>query len=185
MIFTELPLRGAFLVELELLEDERGLFARTFCASEFLAHELNPAISQCNLSYNRRRGTLRGLHYQAPPHEEAKLVRCTAGAAFDVVVDIRPSSPTFKQWFGVELSAANRRAIYVPAGFAHGFQTLLEHTELFYQMSIPYVPGAARGIRWDDPELGIDWPLRDERVISARDLALPTCASLTTDMLTR
>ena len=185
MIFTELPLRGAFLIEPEPLEDERGLFARTFCADEFFARELNPAVSQCNVSYNRRRGTLRGLHYQAPPHEEAKLVRCIAGVAFHALVDIRPASPTFKRWLGGELSAANRRAIYVPEGFAHGFQTLVDDTELFYQMSVPHVPGAARGIRWDDAELGIVWPLRDETVISARDLALPTCSTLTTDMLAR
>ncbi len=178
MIFIELPLKGAFLIELECLGDARGLFARTFCSNEFAARGLNSAVSQCNVSYNRQRGTLRGLHFQAPPYEESKLVRCTAGAAFDVTVDIRPGSPTFKQWLSVELSAENRRMLYVPEGFAHGFQTLADDTELFYQMSTPYVPEASRGIRWDDPELAIPWPLHAERIISPRDLSLPTLAGL-------
>lgn len=178
MIFAELALKGAFLIELDRLEDERGFFARAFCIDEFAAHGLNPVVSQCNVSYNRRRGTLRGLHYQVRPHEEAKLVRCTAGAAFDVIVDLRPTSPTFKQWVGVELSVENRRMLYVPEGFAHGFQTLLDDTELFYQMSKAYAPEATRGIRWDDPELAIGWPPTKERVISTADLSLPPCAAL-------
>ena len=178
MIFVELALKGAFLIEPERLEDERGFFARTFCAAEFAARGLRATIAQCNVSYNRRRGTLRGLHYQAPPDEEAKLVRCTRGAAYDVIVDLRPGSATFRHWVGVELSAENRKMLYMPEGFAHGFQTLVDGTELFYQMSTAYVPGAARGIRWDDPDLAIEWPPVAARVISPRDLALPTYADL-------
>lgn len=178
MIFTELPLKNAFLIELERLEDDRGFFARTFCATEFARHGLTQTISQCNVSYNQRRDTLRGLHYQRPPHEEVKLLRCTRGAIFDVIVDLRPSSPTFKQWLDFELSADNRRMLYIPQGFAHGFQTLADHTELFYQMSTSYVPEGAHGIRWDDPDLAIEWPPAVTRVISARDLTLPTLADL-------
>lgn len=175
MIFTELALKGVCLIEPKRREDERGFFARTFCVEEFFAHGLDPAVAQCNVSYNRRRGTLRGLHYQAPPYAEVKLVRCTAGAAFDVVVDIRPSSPTFKRWLGVELSARNRKMLYIPEGFAHGFQTLDDHTELFYQMSKVYVPEAARGIRWDDPSLAIVWPL-SVTIVSDCDCHLPGLA---------
>ncbi len=178
MIFKELALRGAFLIEPERLEDERGFFARTFCAEEFAARGLRGAVAQCSVSYNRRRGTLRGLHYQAPPHEEAKLVRCTRGAAYDVIVDIRPDSATFRQWAAIELSAENRRMLYIPEGFAHGFQTLVDETEMLYQISTAYVPEATRGIRWDDPSLAIEWPPTAARVISPRDLALPSCASL-------
>lgn len=178
MIFTELALKGAFLVEPERQEDERGFFARTFCVEEFAARGLNTTIAQCSVAFNRRRGTLRGLHYQAAPHEEAKLVRCTAGAAFDVIVDMRPGSPTFKHWLGAELSSHNRTMIYLPEGFAHGFQTLADDTEVFYQISTQYVAEAARGIRWDDPELGIRWPAITARVISSRDLLLPTWSNL-------
>lgn len=178
MKFVELALGGAFLIEPERHEDERGFFARTFCADEFAARQLNPVVAQCSVSYNRRRGTLRGLHYQAAPHGEDKLVRCTAGAVFDVIVDLRPGSPTFKRWLGVELGAADRQMLYIPAGFAHGFQTLADDTELLYQMSTPYVPAAARGIRWDDPDLGIAWPPVAKRVISPRDLALPALGAI-------
>jgi len=177
MSFKELALLGAFLIEPDRHEDERGFFARTFCAGEFAAHGLHPAVAQCNISYNRRRGTLRGLHWQAAPHAEAKLVRCTMGAAFDVIVDLRPESPTFRQWQAVELSAASRRMVYVPEGFAHGFQTLADDTELLYQMSTAYVPGAARGIRWDDPDLAIAWPPAS-RIISRRDRELPLAAQV-------
>jgi dTDP-4-dehydrorhamnose 3,5-epimerase len=178
MIFKALPLNDAFLIELERLEDERGFFARTFSTEEFAAHGLAAAVAQCSVSYNRRQGTLRGLHFQAPPHDEIKLVRCTRGAAFDVIVDLRPTSPTFKQWVSVELSADNHALVYIPRGFAHGFQTLVDDTELFYQISTPHVPKAARGIRWDDPEIAVVWPAADRRVISARDLTLPTLADL-------
>jgi len=173
MIFSGLPLKGAFAIEVERLEDERGFFARTFCLDEFARHGIALRVAQSSVSYNRRQGTLRGLHYQAPPHQEAKLVRCTRGAAFDAIADLRPDSPTFRQWAALELSADNGRLIYIPEGFAHGFQTLADDTELLYQISVPYVPEAARGIRWDDPELSIEWPPAATRVVSPRDRALP------------
>jgi dTDP-4-dehydrorhamnose 3,5-epimerase len=178
MKFVELALAGAFVIEPAPNEDERGFFARTFSAEEFAARGLKPTIAQCSVSFNRRRGTLRGLHYQAAPHQEAKLVRCTTGAVFDVIVDLRPKSSTFKRWVGVELSAENHHMIYIPEGFAHGFQTLADNTEVFYQISTAYMPEAARGIRWDDPELAIRWPATTDRVISPRDLLLPTSSSL-------
>jgi len=168
MKFTELALAGAFLIEPEPNEDERGFLVRTFCVEEFNARGLNATIAQCSVSYNRRRGTLRGLHYQVFPHAEVKLVRCTAGLIFDVIVDIRPGSPTFKRWLGTELSAVDPRMIYIPAGFAHGFQTLADSTEVFYQISESYHPEDARGARWDDPAFGVIWPVED-KIISARD----------------
>jgi dTDP-4-dehydrorhamnose 3,5-epimerase len=170
--FAETPLAGAFVVEIEPLKDERGLFARSFCRKEFEAHGLDPAVAQCNVSHNVKRGTLRGLHYQAPPYEEAKLVRCTRGAIWDVIVDLREGSKTRLQWFAAELSADNHRALYVPRGFAHGFQTLADDSEVFYQMSEFYRPDGARGIRWNDPSIGIRWPLA-EPILSARDRDLP------------
>jgi dTDP-4-dehydrorhamnose 3,5-epimerase len=169
LIFSETDLRGAFIVEPERIEDERGFFARSWCETEFREHGLNPHLVQCNISFNRRKGTLRGMHYQVAPHEEAKLVRCTMGAVYDVILDLRPDSPTFRRWTAVELNAVNRRMLYVPEGFAHGFQTLTDDTELFYQMSVAHVGGAARGVRWDDPAFGIRWP-PPPRIISARDL---------------
>jgi dTDP-4-dehydrorhamnose 3,5-epimerase len=170
--FLPTSLAGAFVVELEPIEDERGFFARSFCQNEFRSHGLDPAIAQCNVSLNRRRGTLRGLHYQAPPHEEAKLVRCTRGAIWDVIVDLRDGSATRGRWFAEDLSADNHRALYVPRGFAHGFQTLADDSEVLYQMSEFYRPGSERGIRWDDPAIGIQWPIADP-VVSARDRAYP------------
>jgi len=170
--FTPTELPGAFLVEIEPIEDERGFFARAWDGEAFAAHGLDPALAQCNISFNRRKGTLRGMHYQVAPHGEAKLVRCTMGALLDVIVDLRPDSPTFLRHVGVELSAANRRALFVPAGLAHGFQTLVDETEVFYQMSRAFVPGAGRGVRWDDPAFGIAWP-EDERIISERDRLWP------------
>jgi dTDP-4-dehydrorhamnose 3,5-epimerase len=178
MIFTALPLGDAWLIEPERIQDERGFFARTFSTEEFLARGLVTAIVQCSVSYNRRRGTLRGLHFQAAPHAEVKSVTCTRGAVFDVIVDLRPDSPTFKRWASVELSAENRRLVYIPKGFAHGFQTLVDDTEVCYRISTAYIPEAARGIRWDDPEVAVAWPVEDQRVISARDLGLPTLAAL-------
>jgi dTDP-4-dehydrorhamnose 3,5-epimerase len=159
VIFKPTPLAGAFVVELERREDDRGFFARSFCREEFAAHGLAPVVAQCNVSYNERRGTLRGLHYQAAPHGEAKLVRCTQGAIWDVIVDLRSGSPTFKRWYGVELSAANRRALYAPEGTAHGFQSLADGCEVLYLMSKAYQADAARGVRWDDPAFGIEWPI--------------------------
>jgi dTDP-4-dehydrorhamnose 3,5-epimerase len=165
-------LGGAYVLDFEQLEDERGFFARSFCQKEFAAHGLDPVIAQCNVSYNRKRGTLRGLHYQAAPHAEAKVVRCTRGAIWDVIVDLRDDSPTLQQWYAAELTADNRRSLYVPAGFAHGFQTLADDSDVLYQMSEFYHPESARGVRWNDPRLAIRWPLTAE-IISPRDAALP------------
>ena len=172
MRFIETPLPGAWVVELDLIEDERGWFARTFDAEEFRDRGLNPAAVQCNASFNARRGTLRGLHYQAEPHGESKLVRCVRGAIFDVAVDLRPDSPTYRGWHGVQLSAENGVEFYIPAGLAHGFQTLTDGCEVLYQMGHRYVPEAAMGVRWDDPAFGIEWPEPGgERTISAKDSA--------------
>jgi dTDP-4-dehydrorhamnose 3,5-epimerase len=169
MVFGETPIAGAVLIELEPLVDERGSFARTFAVDEFAANGLETRVVQCNTSTNTRAGTLRGLHYQASPHAEAKLVRCVRGSIFDVVVDLRPESPTYCVWYGVELSAANLRMLFVPAGLAHGFQTLEDDTEVLYQMSAEYSAEHARGVRWDDPVFGIEWPDTDVRTISERD----------------
>jgi dTDP-4-dehydrorhamnose 3,5-epimerase len=172
MRFLETPLPGAWVIELDRLRDERGWFARTFDVEEFRRRGLDPAVAQCNASFNERRGTLRGMHYQAQPHGESKLVRCVRGAIFDVAVDLREGSPTRCRWHGVELSEDNGRAFYIPAGVAHGFQTLTDRSEVHYQMGCAYAPDAARGVRWDDPAFGIRWPDPDgERVISERDLA--------------
>lgn len=168
MIFTETELTGAFIIELETLEDERGFFARTWCEQEFGARGLNPRLVQCNISFNRKKGTLRGMHYQTAPYGEAKLVRCTNGAIYDVIIDLRPDSPTFKRWVAVELTNDNRRALYIPEGLAHGFQSLKDNAEVFYQMSEFYRPEYAGGVRWDDPAFDIRWPV-DEVIISARD----------------
>ncbi|MBI1280618.1 MAG: dTDP-4-dehydrorhamnose 3,5-epimerase [Anaerolineaceae bacterium] len=159
MIFRETPLSGAFVIEPNLIEDERGFFARTFDQHEFEVRDLNPCIAQCNISFNKKAGTLRGMHYQVEPYEETKLVRCTMGAIYDVIIDLRTDSLTFRQWFGVELSAQNRLMLYIPKGLAHGFQTLMDDSEVFYQMGTFYQPTAGRGIRWDDEALQIKWPL--------------------------
>ncbi len=172
MIFTELPLKGAYVVEMEPLTDERGFFARSYCAEEFAAHGLGPQLRQCSVSYNTRAGTLRGLHYQAAPCEEHKLVRCTSGAVYDVIVDIRASSPTHRRWFAAELSAANRRSLFIPPGFAHGFVTLSEHAEVYYMISVAHSPQLSRGFRWNDPAFAITWPVAPV-VISARDASYP------------
>jgi dTDP-4-dehydrorhamnose 3,5-epimerase len=172
VIFAPTALSGAVVVELERREDERGFFARSFCRREFEAQGLDPCVAQCNVSFNRRRATLRGLHWQAAPHGEVKLVRVTRGALWDVIVDLRAGSPTFTRWFGVELTADNRRALYIPTGFAHGFQTLVDDVEVFYQMSAFYVPDAQRGARWDDPAFGIEWPLRPP-FLCDRDASYP------------
>jgi len=161
MLFIETPLSGAYVIDLELLEDDRGFFARVFCQREFEARGLETKVAQCSTSFNSLRGTLRGLHYQTPPAEEVKLVRCTMGSIHDVIVDLRPSSPTFQKHFAIHLSAANRRIVYIPKGFAHGFQTLEDNTEVFYQISEFYMPAFARGVRWNDPAFGIDWPVKD------------------------
>ena len=173
MIFTETALPGAYTIDLAPAEDERGFFARTFCRREFEAHGLDGTFVQCNLSYNRTCGTLRGMHYQAPPHEEAKVVTCLRGAIFDVIIDLRPGSRTFRAWTAMELTERNRRMLYVPRGFAHGFQTLADDTEVFYLMSAFYDSESARGIRWDDPAFDIAWPETTRRIVSARDEAYP------------
>jgi dTDP-4-dehydrorhamnose 3,5-epimerase len=172
MRFRETPLPGAWVIELDPLGDQRGWFARTFDAHEFEARGLNPAIVQCNVSFNARGGTLRGMHYQAEPHGESKLVRCTRGTIFDVALDLRVDSPTFSRWHGVELSAENRLAFYIPAGLAHGFQTLTDDCEVAYQMGYRHVPEAARGVRFDDPAFAIQWPA-PLTVISEKDRSYP------------
>ena len=172
MIFTKLDLEGAYLVELERMSDERGFFARTFCSQEFEKHGLDPSLVQCSTSFNHKRGTLRGMHFQKAPHEEAKLVRCTMGTLFDVIVDIRPGSPTFRKWIGTELSAENRKALYVPPGCAHGYLTAADNTEILYQMSVPWAPAHGGGVRWNDPAFGISWPFKPT-VISPRDDKYP------------
>lgn len=159
-------------MELETLSDERGFFARSFCVREFEALGLEATVAQCNISYNERAGTLRGLHLQVPPHEEAKLIRCTRGTIYDVAVDLRRDSPSYRRWYAAELSADNRRMLYVPRGFAHGFQTLEDHSEVFYLMCEFYHPESARGLRWDDPALAIDWPLANP-IVSDKDREHP------------
>jgi dTDP-4-dehydrorhamnose 3,5-epimerase len=174
MRFVETPLPGAWVIELDLLGDERGWFARTFDHDQFEQRGLEPAIVQCNASFNAKCDTLRGMHYQAEPHGEAKLVRCVRGAIFDVAVDLRADSPTYCGWYSVELSADNRRSFYMPAGLAHGFQTLVDDCEVLYQMGHRYVPEAADGVRWDDPAFGIVWPgPSGKRILSEKDRGYP------------
>jgi dTDP-4-dehydrorhamnose 3,5-epimerase len=172
MIFLETSLPGAYVIEVEKHEDERGFFARSWCAREFAAKGLDHHLVQCNVSFNKRKGTLRGLHYQVPPHAEAKLVRCTKGSLVDVIVDLRKDSPTFLKWFANDLTAANHRMLYIPKLFAHGFQTLEDDTEIFYQMTEFYEPAASKGLRWNDPRLSINWPVAS-RVMSQKDQAYP------------
>ena len=177
MIFTPVQLEGAFVIEPERIEDDRGFFARSWCAAEFEARRLDARIDQCNISFNRDKGTLRGMHYQKPPHEEAKLVRCTRGAIYDVIVDIRTDSPTYRKWVGVELTATNHCMLYVPKGLAHGFQTLADDSEVFYQMSVSYQADSAAGFRNDDPVVDIKWPV-GRKIVSEKDGALPMLADV-------
>lgn len=172
MIFRETELHGAYIIDLEVAEDERGFFARTWCRREFESQGLKVEWVQSNISGNRRKGTLRGLHYQLAPHEEIKLVRCTAGSVYDVILDLRHDSPSYLRHVSVELSARNRRMIYIPAGVAHGYQTLMDETEVMYLMSEYYAPECARGVRWNDPLFSIQWP-SDRRTISVRDQSYP------------
>jgi dTDP-4-dehydrorhamnose 3,5-epimerase len=176
MKFTATSIAGVWLVEMERIEDARGWFARSWCEREFAERGLNPRLAQCSVSSNKQKGTLRGMHYQIAPHEEAKLVRCVRGAMFDVALDVRPSSATFKQWFGVELTSENGRMLYVPEGCAHGFQTLADDTEVLYQISTEWRPDSGRGIRWNDPSFGIPWPLPAPS-LSPRDAAYADFAS--------
>lgn len=173
MIFEKTKLNDAYIIRPELLEDDRGFFTRAWCQKEFEAHGLVSNFVQCNLSYNKKRGTLRGMHYQKNPHEETKLVRCTAGSIIDVIIDIRPVSSTFSQWLSVELSAENRIMLYVPRGFAHGYVTLVDNAEVFYQVSEFYTPGVEGGIRWNDPYFKINWPIVEDLVISKKDNSWP------------
>lgn len=169
MIFNETRLKGAFIIDIEPHLDERGFFARTWCEDEFTAQGLSPCIKQTNISYNKKKGTLRGMHFQAEPHGEIKLVRCTKGEIFDVIIDIRPDSSTYMQYLSVNLSESNRTMLYIPKGFAHGFQTLTDDTEVYYQMAQSYVPGSERGIRWNDRAFDISWPQTTHRIMSERD----------------
>jgi dTDP-4-dehydrorhamnose 3,5-epimerase len=171
--FEETTLSGAFVIDLERREDERGFFARTWCANELREHGLNTRLVQANMSWNPRQGTLRGMHFQHPPHAEAKVVRATRGAIYDVIIDLREGSETYKQWIGVELSADNGRALYVPEGFAHGFQTLAPDVEVHYLVTEFYTPEAEGGVRWDDPAFGIDWPDPANAFLSEKDAAWP------------
>jgi dTDP-4-dehydrorhamnose 3,5-epimerase len=173
MRFTETTLQGVYVIEPERFEDERGFFAPSFSRREFEARGLADLFVEGNISFNLRKGTLRGLHYQAAPHGQAKLVRCTRGSIFDVAVDLRPHSKTFRQWIGVELTELNRLMVYLPRDFAHGFQTLENETEVFYQVSEFYHPESYRGLRWNDPAFGIEWPDVGERILIARDQSYP------------
>ena len=172
MIFTETKLSGAFIIEAERMHDERGFFARSWSQREWEEQHLNPRLVECNISFNKKKGTLRGMHYQRAPYAQAKLVRCTAGAIYDAIIDLRPDSTSFKQWVAVELRADNYRMLYIPEGFAHGFQTLEDATEVFYQMSEVYRPDCAEGVRWNDPAFGLTWPV-EEKIIFARDNSYP------------
>lgn len=173
MIFTETSLSGAFIVDLDPREDERGFFARAWCRDEFAAQGLAIDLAQANLSFSRKRGTIRGLHYQVAPHGEAKSIRCIRGAIYDVAVDLRPESPTYEQWVGVELTSENRRMLYIPQGCAHGYQTLEDDSEALYHVSEAYAPEAERGVRWNDPAFGIAWPETAGALVSPKDAAWP------------
>jgi dTDP-4-dehydrorhamnose 3,5-epimerase len=177
MKFSPTTLPGLWVIDLELRQDERGFLARTYCENEFAEHGLNTRWPQCNLTLTKKRGMIRGMHFQADPKPEIKLIRCLAGTIFDVLVDVRPNSPTYGRWESFELTAENHRTLYVPGGFANGFQCLSDNCEVFYQMSEFYFPELARGLRWNDPKVGIKWPLRDP-VLSERDKNLPLLQSL-------
>lgn len=174
MIFHETKIEGAYLITPERLQDERGFFARTWGASDFQERGLASSLAQCSISFNRKKGTLRGLHFQVAPAEQPKLVRCTMGAIYDVIVDVRAESATFRQWLAVELTEDNRQMLFIPQGFAHGFQTLCDDTEVFYQMGASFAPEHQRGFRWNDPSFGVAWPL-GVTVISDRDANYPNC----------
>jgi dTDP-4-dehydrorhamnose 3,5-epimerase len=173
--FKEQWIPGVFVIEIEPRADERGFFARTWCAAELAAAGLDNTLAQCSVSYNARKGTLRGMHYQAEPYAETKIVRCTSGAIYDVVIDLRQGSPTHRRWLAIELTAERHNMLYVPKGLAHGFQTLTDAAGVYYHISVPYEPGAGRGVRWDDPAFGIEWPIEGP-ILSERDAALPLLA---------
>lgn len=173
MIFNETKLKDAYVIDIEKLEDMRGFFGRAYCKKEFEREKMISRLLQCNISFNKVKNTIRGMHFQQQPYQEIKLVRCTRGAIFDVIIDLRPSSHFYKQWIGIELTADNYRMLYVPEGFAHGYQTLCDEVEVFYQVSQYYSPGAEQGVRWDDPVFKIQWPLTGEAVISEKDRSWP------------
>lgn len=173
MRFTETSLPGVYLVDIEPIADERGFFSRIWCQQEFDTHGLDSVTAQSSISFNRRRGTVRGMHYQVAPHQEAKLVRCIAGSLLDVVMDLRPGTPTYGRWLSTELTSINRRSLFIPQGLAHGFQTLEDNTEVLYCISHAFHPGSSRGIRWDDPAFSIDWPIRSGIIISGKDSTYP------------
>lgn len=173
MKFTPTKIDGVWIIEMERHADQRGWFTRTWCAEEFRAHGLEAGLDQCSSSFNLRRGTLRGMHYQAAPHEEAKVVRCTRGSVYDVALDLRVESPTFRQWVAAELTPENGRGFYIPKGCAHGFQTLTEDTEVLYMIAGSFHPESARGVRWNDPQFGINWPLSEFAITSPRDAQYP------------
>ncbi len=172
MKFSQTNLPGVILIDVEPINDERGMFARVWCKEEFKQAGLSTELSQFSISYNKSRGTLRGMHYQLPPHAETKVIRCTQGSVYDVVIDLRANSPTYKQWYGCELSAQNHRMLHIPEGLAHGFITLVDNTEMLYQISVSYAAQSAHGVRWDDPSFNINWPLLP-MIISARDTSYP------------
>ena len=178
MIFKETKLKGAFIIEFDPIKDNRGFFARAWCQKEFEAHGLIAHFVQANVTFSPQRGTLRGLHYQVAPHEEVKLVRCTRGAIYDVIIDLRPDSATRRQWLATELTADNRKMIYIPGGFAHGYQTLVDNTEVFYQVAQFYAPNYERGIRWDDAAFRINWPITSSLILSEKDQRSPDYARL-------
>jgi dTDP-4-dehydrorhamnose 3,5-epimerase len=173
IIFRETKLKGAFVIEPQSFADDRGVFARSYSETEFESHGLNPRIAECNISFSKKAYTIRGMHFQNPPDEQVKLVRCTKGKIFDVIIDLRPDSPTFRQWIGEELTEENRFMLYVPVGFAHGFQTLENNTEVFYQVSNFYAPHSEGGVRWNDPAFGIEWRATDGVTIKERDQDYP------------
>lgn len=173
MIFKETAVKDAYIIEIERRTDDRGFFARTWCRKEFEAQGLNTNLVQANVAFNIKRGTLRGMHYQVSPYEETKLIRCTKGAIYDVIIDIRKNSPTYMKWIGVELTADNYKMLYVPEGFAHGYQTLRDNTEVSYQVSQFYAPNSEQGVRWDDPAFNIKWPETEKVIISEKDQAWP------------
>jgi dTDP-4-dehydrorhamnose 3,5-epimerase len=175
-VFTETRLKGAYTVDIEPFEDRRGYFARVWCKKELGQQGLVTDLAQCGVAYNRKRGTLRGMHYQRAPHTEVKVVRCTKGAVYDVIIDLRPDSETYRQWFALELTEENHRMLYIPEGFAHGYITLKDDTEVFYQISQYYDAGACAGVRWNDPVLGIEWPHFDEVIIADKDQRWPLLA---------
>lgn len=173
MIFKETKLKGSFIIEMEKIEDPRGFFSRAWCKDEFQLRGLNSTIVQSNVAFNKKRGTLRGMHYQVAPFEETKIIRCTRGIIFDVIIDLQPASITYKQWISVELAEDNYKMLYVPKGFAHGYQTMTDNAEIFYHVSQFYSSGAERGVRFDDPSFNIEWPTTDERMISEKDRSWP------------